>query len=431
MQELQVGNHSQPSRQILTSADHSGQSQSVESLSRAKIAATLRYLIPPDPYGMPVSLLSTQLKRRHHYLGIEPEDQHAYLCLNPDHPSQDTTKVFSVFHKLSGQNLDDLPGSVFYSYDGELVAHVILDGAIQICFDWEAKEEDGIVTGYEWKYLDSKPLPLPRIVYDNVQQAINAQSKEKSLGTSFLTNGTSSPAGDDAYWSRYDSVLPSVSNGRVSQVDRLKAPLPRNGSAAGLSQRSSSPRREDAYWERYGYTDEDEEAETTLVAAPVVAPVSNFDRSGDPTIHILQSQQPVWPGNPTNFAPEELSQALAMHLKPDREGSFNDARGLFLNFDTPSSGGNSPNIIDLSSPIEHSSHTVHPDKSAPQQSNGNIAVKDAMRIYDNNEKAIIDASRALFALWKSTSGLKEGDISRSAGEKEAFLSLVSQSLVDL
>ncbi|CAG8646565.1 7002_t:CDS:1, partial [Acaulospora colombiana] len=376
---------------------------------------------------MPVSLLSTQLRRRHHYLGIEPEDQHAYLCLNPDHPTQDTTKVFTTFHKLSGRNLDDLAGSVFYSFDGELVAHVILDEAIQICFDWEAQEEGGIVTGFEWKYLDSKPLPLPKNVYDNVQQASEAQSKAKSLmKANLFTNGTSSPAGEDTYWSRYDNVLPSVSNGGVSRIDKLKAPFPRNGSAAGLSQRSSSPRREDAYWDRYGYGDEEDEAETTLVGAPIAAAGPNFDILGDPTAQSLQPQQQAWLGHPTNFAPEELSQALALQMKPGREGSFDSTRGLFLNYDTPPSGGKSPIVVDLSSPVERPTHEAEPDKSAPQQPNG--IIKNAVPMYDSNEKAITDASRALFTLWKSTRGSKSMGVPDSDGEKEAFLSLVSQSL---
>ncbi|PVG03378.1 hypothetical protein CPB86DRAFT_779709 [Serendipita vermifera] len=426
MQGLQVNNRSQNSHLPVPSGEHPRQSQSVEPLSKTKIVTTLRHLIPPDPNGMPVSLLSTQLRRRHHYLGIEPEDQHAYLCLNPDHPTQDTTKVFTTFHKLSGRNLDDLAGSVFYSFDGELVAHVILE-AIQICFVWEAQEESGIVTGFEWKYLDSKPLPLPKNVYDNVQQATAAQSKAKSLlRANLFTNGTSSPAGEDAYWSRYDNVLPSVSNGGVSRTDKLKVSFPRNGSAAGLSQRSSSPRREDAYWDRYGYTDEEDEAETTLVGAPIIAAGPNFDIPDNPTTQPLQPQQQAWPGHATKFAPEELSQALALQLKPGREGSFNEPRGLFLNFDTPPSGGRSPRVVDLSSPIERPTHEAKPDKSAPRQPNG--IVKNAVPMYDSDEKAIVDASRALFTLWKSTRGSQDMD---SDGAKEAFLSLVSQSLVDL
>ncbi|KAG8805516.1 hypothetical protein FRC17_005471, partial [Serendipita sp. 399] len=249
-----------------------------EPLSLTTIVTMLYHLIPPSPEGIPLHLLSKQQKLRHEYLEVDAaKDPASYFCLNPDHPSQDTNLVLSTLQRLSSEGhkfggtrgiWDDLIGRVVYHSDGEHVyAHVILAGAIQLCFIWESpvgsnpihsssmmgnlrglhSEGGGEVVG--WKYFDVRPLPLPESASPSLEDVLHA-GKKRGDGPATMKRSASAVTmdltGEDSYWSQYDHVAPSVSHGRASATGRLHIPLVRNGSAAGLSQRSLSPRREEA-----------------------------------------------------------------------------------------------------------------------------------------------------------------------------------------
>ncbi|KAG8817122.1 hypothetical protein FRC19_011619, partial [Serendipita sp. 401] len=354
-------------------------------LSLTTIVTILYYLIPPSTEGIPPHLLSKQQKLRHEYLKVDAaEDPASYFCLNPDHPSQNTNLVLSTLERLSsggrgisrdGSILDDLIGRVVYHFDGEQVfAHVILAEAIQLCFVWESSSSGanpiqsslssmGNLRGHGeevgWKYFDVKPLPLPEGASPSLEAVLQAGKKQVKGSTKLKRDASAvtmdgSTGGEDSYWSQYDHVAPSVSNGRASATGGLHISLARDGSAAGLSHRSLSPRREEAYWDRYGYADDDEDEEegggmVTFGSGAVLAPHHQLQPS-------TFEPDRVWGSIPSSkhFTPEQLSAALAMHLQPDLEPSTDVPQGLSLNLDTsdPTAPPFDP-MMDLESPVSN------------------------------------------------------------------------------
>ncbi|CAG7847128.1 SubName: Full=Uncharacterized protein {ECO:0000313/EMBL:CCA75071.1} [Serendipita indica DSM 11827] len=403
-------------------------------LTRATMARALEYLVPPSSEGMPGFLLSSQQKLRHLYLDIEAHnDPASYYCLTPDHPSQDVRSLLSTLEELSTrpQRPEELLGEVVYCIDEELLtAHVILGQAIQVVFSSETDDELGIA---EWKYLDVKALPVSSPSYTSVHDALlvrgrrttnTKRGQQRSTIGSALDSPIGTGGGEDSYWSRYDNVAPSVSNGHPTTNGKLNVPFLRNGSAAGLSQRSSSPRREDAYWDRYGYdSDDDEEGAAHSLTVPARAEYS------------LSHHQPLWstatvPGG--GISPEDLSEALAMHIQPEpeQESSSEDiAQGPSIELETPPQIENPiPTAINLESPLLDtrisrlaSVKAIHEDE---QQLGGVVEKKENGR----GDKAASDAIRGVFALWKSF-GQTQAPVDMD--EKQRFLALVAQSIADL
>lgn len=393
------------------------------------ITTVLRYLLPPSSTEIPSMLLSEQLRRRHHFLSIPPSDHASYLCLNPDHSSQDTELVLSTLQKLAGQTPEQLIGRIAYFSDGEeLTGHVIIgkneeQGSIQIIFSWETDNE---TSEWAWRYLDVKPLPLPKGAVDTLQQAQDARAKARSSGP-LATNGVH-PATDDSYWSRYDNVTASVSNGRASADGRPHLGIPRNGS--GFSQRSLSPRREEAYWDRYGYgDDDDEEEEGPSIAAPVGAPRPNLTIYGPPANQFIPTQ--VWTADSARFNPEDLSEALAMHLQPDLAPSSDIAQGLSLNLNTPPpSAPPFTQTIDLASPVSDR----FPGSDIGVRTNGNTKLIGRNGIgasESGDDKAVSEAVRGVFQLWRNLRESHGKGSMTPIEEKDTFISLVAQSLASL
>jgi len=387
------------------------------------IKTILRYLVPPSGTEIPSLLLSEQLRRRHHFLSIPPSDLASYLCLNPDHSSQDTNHVLSTLRVLSGKSLEQLIGRVTYYSDGEdLIAHVILgeaeEGAIQICFSWEVENETGEGA---WRYLDVKPLPLPQGVVDTLQQAQEVRAKARSARP-LATNGVQAVS-DDSYWSLYDNVAPSVSNGRTSAGGRPGLGISRNGS--GLSQNSLSPRREEAYWDRYGYGDDDDDDDDDGGDQPLAAPMSS-NILGPRSNQFVPTQ--TWTGASSRFNADDLSEALAMHLQPDLAPSSDIAQGLSVNLNTPPPVG--PlyiSTIDLASPV---SDRLPAPGDTGAHTNGDARMNRKSGTSDPNDKAVSEAVRGVFQLWRNLRQA-QGEGLLPVEERDIFLSLVAQSLVGL
>lgn len=420
-----LGLHTGPSPHLMRGATANGNTQE-GPLSQETVRTILRYLLPPNGDTIPSPLLSQQLLRRHHFLSISASDPESYLFLNPD--KQDTACVLSTLRQLSTRNINELIGRIAYFGDGEeLIAHVILGEALCISFSWERDRD----SGYEgWRYRDvTAGGSLPDGVEDTVEAA---KHKSKSTTTAAAHRLLGEPVprphstSDDAYWARYDTVAPSVANGRDSaNGSKVHLPIPRSGSGIASSQRSMSPRVEDAYWDRYGYgedSDEDDGGGAILVPQPA--------RMMD--LKIPQPNQfplsTIWSSTSEKFNPDDLSEALAMHLQPDHAPSSNVAQALSLNLNTPPQIA--PHItttINLDSPPSDQNPPSVPDGTANA-----ISKAKANGVYDESDKAVLDTLRGVFHLWKSSRQVQGKNESLTlVEEKDAFLSLVSRSLADL
>lgn len=351
-------------------------------LAHATIASTLQFLVPPSVHGIPSSLLSRQLRNRHHFLSLTPEDQAAYFCLNPEHPSQDTSKVLSTLHELADQNAEDLARSIQYSTDGEdLLCHVITadPGALQFIFIWETPDASDSSDQAQWKYLDVKPFSPSNSLYGTLQEAEEAKLKVHSKSS--LTREASA---EDSYWSAYNNVAPSVTNGRSAFLNGLI----RNESATGLSRGSASPRREEAYWDRYGYDSDEDDGEAApqpVIAPPAAAVVT------DPQSFRGYGPTHAWSVGGARFSPEDLSEALAMHLQPELAPSSDVAQGLAMSLNTPP-----PKVEPVQPPVEPVSPLQEfsfSDASVEQDTNS--AMGGSM---SSGEKAVAEATRGIYNL---------------------------------
>jgi hypothetical protein len=415
MLRLHTGPQNPRAMQSATSGANAEGQNSEKPLTVETIKTMLRYLVPPSGTEIPSLLLSEQLRRRHHFLSIPPSNLASYLCLNPDHPSQDTNYVLSTLRALPGQHSEQLIGRVTYSSDGEeLTAHVILgeaeERAIQICFGWEVETETGEGA---WRYLDIKPLPLPDVV-GTLQEAQEVRAKARSAGP-LATNGVQAVS-DDSYWSLYDNAAPA--DGR-----------PRLGISPTGSGYNLSPRREEAYWDRYGYGDDDDEEEDG--GQPLAAPISN-NRPDLKISNPLSNQfvpTEVWTGTSSRFNAEDLSEALAMHLQPDLAHSSDIAQGLSLNINTPPPAAPSyTSIIDLASPV---SDRVHALEGSGMRANGDARMNGKNGTVSSNDKAVSEAVRGVFQLWRNLRQAQGKEGMSPIEEKDTFLSLVAQSLLGL
>jgi len=400
-------------------------SERVVPLGEWTIASTLQFLIPPSPHGIPSSILSSQLQQRHHFLALTPEEPASYFFLHPGHPSQDTAKVLSTLNQLADQTtIDDLARSVLYSTDGEdVLSHVITmgPGAIQFVFVWQRSDGDSEEHS-GWKYLDVKPFSSSAGLFPSLEEAEQARL---STISSLAREPTEPSTAEDSYWSAYDNLPPSSSNNRAHFLNGLL----RNQSITGLSQRSASPRREEAYWDRYGYDSDDEDGgdmpSSTIVPPPAQVQGSAIRESlRDPHIPTNQYMQThVWTSRSPGFNPEDLAEALAMHLQTDLPPSSTVAEGLVVSLNTPPSkeAPLTTAIVPIS-PLEADHASTLSDPSVGQETSSAPERNTA------SEEAVLDATRGIYSLWKSTRGSQIGDASE---EKQAFLALVSRALADL
>jgi hypothetical protein len=406
--------------------------EQVVPLGESTIASTLQFLIPPSVHGIPPSIASRPLLQRHHFLQITPEEPGSYFFLNPEHPSQDTSKVLSTLNELADQNMEDLARSVLYSTDGEdVLSHVITaaPGAIQFVFIWEKPDDDSEKTG--WKYLDVKPFSPSSGLYRSLEEAEEARLRVESTKSSLARSASGNSIADDSYWSAYDNVAPSASKGPTHFPNGV-ASLVRDQSATGLSQRSASPRREEAYWDRYGYDSDDDEGgdvPPSNLAPPLAQAQASAIREelrflGLQTNQHVQAQ--VWTAGSSRFSPEDLSEALAMHLQPELAASSDVAQGLTVNLDTPPSKESLPRAAsEPVSPPEGDHASTFSDPSVEQEPSGAAGINAGTSI---SEKAVLDATRDIYNLWRSTRSSQSGD---SSEDKKAFLVLVNRSLADL
>ena len=375
-------------------------------LAQSTIVSALQFLIPPSVHGIPSSILSRQLRNRHHFLSVSPDEPAAYFCLNPDHPSQDTTKVLSTLHELADQNMEDLARSIRYSTDGEdLLSHVITadPGSIQFVFIWETPDANDTSEKIGWKYLDVKPASSSSLLYNTLQEAEEARVRANTK-TTLTREASGNSIADDSYWSAYENVAPAVSNGRTAFLNGLL----RNESGAGLSRGSASPRREEAYWDRYGYGSDDDDG----VDAPPPISIAPAPVEADPRVF---GQMPT---QTSKFSPEALSEALALHIQPELVPSSDITRGVTVSLNTPPS---KDQIVQLAS--EPSSPLQAPSFSEASATGSNIT--------SIGEKAVTDATRGIYNLWRNTRNPQGSENGSTSEEKEKFLELVTRALADL
>jgi hypothetical protein len=327
--------------------------------------------------------------------------------------------------------MEDLARSVLYSTDGEdVLSHVITaaPGAIQFVFIWETSDDDPEKTG--WKYLDVKPFSSSSSLYGSLGEAEEASLRNESTKSSLGREASGNSIADDSYWSGYDNVAPAASNGRTHFLNGI-ASLVRNQSATGLSQRSASPRREEAYWGRYGYDSDDDECGDA--PPPILAPPPAQGQAAaireEPRFLALPTNQSVqarlWAAGSSRFGPDDLSEALAMHLQPDLAPSSDVAQGLTVNPSTPPS--KEPSLGTASKPVsppEGDHASISSDPSVEQEMSSTVSVNPT----SISENAVLDATRGIYNLWRSTRSSQSGN---SSEDKKAFLALVNRSLADL
>jgi hypothetical protein len=176
-------------------------------ISPSTVHRILAHISPlEDP--LPPSLISKPLLKRHHFLGLTPDDNAEYLAWPS---SSDPSHLLRL---LEGplQVLGDHLNAQYTADSEELLAHVCISSDLRLVFLWE--EENG------WQYHNLATMPFPPHSVEDFNDACSFYSRkddEDSYWNSYGQQDDSSHhlsvpkvhediGSEDAYWARYSSI---------------------------------------------------------------------------------------------------------------------------------------------------------------------------------------------------------------------------------
>ncbi|KAH9968936.1 hypothetical protein BC827DRAFT_1166633 [Russula dissimulans] len=383
-------------------------------ISPYTINLILQYISPPSQLSAPLPshLLSRSLLQRHALLEISPEDSSSYLCW----PSSARDRAVQYLESLR-MPLDELAPDflVGYALDPEhAYAHVHVkptgDDGLRLVFEWDG--EAG------WKYHDSNVMPFPPAACPTLDEAVVGTASVsvpvlESDGDKQDKGGNvegDSNDGDDDYWNSYGAADESGTQPLQS------------------STKDETDASEDAYWAQYASVQGTADSTVPspihkrtrrLEAAPVVhyipheeiIPIRNadtrsrhYDPKAPPSPTTLTHRLTVLSLRHSNTSPL-VSDGLP---EPDHEdilGATDD------DTESPSS------LPDDESPLEWGTLQRNGKDRAASSTMTTDSVNSSSSRQGINEdhdtRALQDAVRGLYFLWKTT---RQGSRSSPGGE---------------
>ena len=238
------------------------------------VSLLLQYLTPLDN-PIPSHMLSAPLRQRHHFLGLDPQDD-ALAYLSWPSSSTHSSKLYSLLAGLpSAEDVDPHAArSARYTHDGEAYfAHVHIDSptyslsyshddtdsadGLRFIFRWEPEDASDALDGSSgWKYHDVQTMPFPdnsstspsdvnasdaRIDAERVEVDMlmsTAGNSKETAGAHFLAH--TSESDDDDYWNSYGGYASDGDDG-----------ITHRGRAGSRSALADDEKAEDAYWAQY------------------------------------------------------------------------------------------------------------------------------------------------------------------------------------
>lgn len=391
-------------------------------ISPYTINLILQYISPPSQLVRPIPphLLSRSLLKRHALLEISPQDPSAYLSWPSSESDLAIQHLESLQMPLDDQAPDFLVG---YTVDPEnAYAHVHVkptgDNGLRLIFEWDGEES--------WKYHDSTLMPFPPgtrpFLDDPAARAASDFIPSPSFRGERQVKGATGD-GDDDYWNSYgaeDDVkpLPSTSKGE-----------------ADVS--------EDAYWARYaavqGTSDSTipspiHKRARKLEIVPVAHHISREEISHtlNPNLRPLL-RDPKAPPSPTTLAhrlthisPRPSNNSPLSH-RPSAAGPDEDTPGV-----TDDSSETPASLLDDENPWEWGIvQKNRKDRNESSATTTDTASSSRQRVdQDDDSRALQDAVRGLFWLWKirQRPDLGEGKKTTEELDRAEFLHLVSRAI---
>ncbi|KAJ3475176.1 hypothetical protein NLI96_g12011 [Meripilus lineatus] len=430
-------------------------------ISPDSIRVFLQYTLPPSQLTQPLPpyLLSKSLLQRHHFLSISPEDPLEYLCWPSTSEGPSAIDLLEVTRPLD----DDTPLEcvIQYSTDDEFTyAHVHLtttdQPGVRLVFQWD--DFDG------WKYHDAKLMPFPPSCLPSLNDTLNSQadklrpltvpdSPKSHRYDAYGFDVENDNSDDDAYWNAYGGQDMDDSS-------------PSNHYS--FSNKESSGDTEDAYWARYssvhGTADSTRPSPLPLhrrkqnhldqlptdpnepFPLSVTARVFSDDGYQDPIPIPPESIIRPITRNPWDPAsPETLSRLLsALSPRESRAPSPEPTSDLETELDSlspPTDASSGTDISEVRSPIalglfgDDVSSVDHGHLHEPSTLSAldiDVAPGVGMSMNsvrgdigkDEDDFALKESLRGLYALWKSVRGTKGVSVKES--DKDAFLRMVEE-----
>ncbi|KAI0004304.1 hypothetical protein BJV74DRAFT_881451 [Russula compacta] len=380
----------------------------------------LQYISPPSQLASPIpsNLLSRSLLQRHSFLEISPEDAPSYLSW----PSPDRDRAIQYLESLP-MPLDELAPDlvVGYAVDPEhAYAHVHLkptgDDGLRLVFEWDGEES--------WRYHDSNVMPFPRGTRPSLVDAVagatsvsvpipefGEEKQDKSGNCDGDGDGEGDSGSDDDYWNSYGKE-------NNSGIQLLSS-----------TSKNEADASEDAYWAQYASYKKTRKLEAVSVAQHFAREEAILTLDADIRSRL---RDPKAPPSPTTLA-HRLSALSPRHSntgplsnslpEPDPEEDIPEVTDD--DTESPSSLRDDENPWELGEPQRNPMEctTVNTANSSSCQGTSQ----------DDDGRALQDAVRGLFWLWKTRHGSNSspGETREKSTEeldREDFLQLVSQAI---
>ncbi|KAL0951150.1 hypothetical protein HGRIS_007884 [Hohenbuehelia grisea] len=411
-------------------------------IDTSQVAIILAYI--HAQHHIPPALLSTDLIKRHHFLNIDPDNLHQYLCW----PTQDAAHPDAV-DRLQSLPLDEVHNPVYsaqYTADPEHeYAHCYLrstgdtsDPGLRLVFQWDTSEN-------VWKYHNLALMPFPPGSHPDLAMSPSDHLLHPASADDFLQEPTmvmEDDGGDDAYWNACGEDDEQESDPAASKSDVPVDP-------------------EEAYWAQYaavhGSGDSTQPSplptkrnkSSHLPNDPEIP--QNQPRSrAEPTVFSYTAIHPVTKPNNDFPSPHTLADKLNAisprataspydQDSPDTPEEHVDYSGAMSGTDstTPSPppglvklGVKSAGSLERRVPIDLSVVTSPPTFSGPpsEQPKQSQVVPQS----DNEETdALKESIGGLYRLWKAgrrRTGQSPPVGAPASDEKELFLNIVSQAI---
>jgi hypothetical protein len=340
-------------------------------LTALTLGVVLEYIAPPSNLPLPTYLISRDLLKRHHFLGIAPDNAAQYLCWASD--QVDSSTVIGLLESLpTNQHLSP---SIRYSSDPEcILAHAHLAGestsGLRLVFQWDPADN-------AWKFHNAALMPFPPSTTMDIPAShpdfIPEPSFEDSRG---VDDGEQE---GDSYWDAY---------GRDDDNDEA-APSQTEAEVPGNS--------EDAYWAQYSTV---QGSGDSTIPSPVSKRKALEKLRAEDPIHFSHSTFTTHDPKLSPPSPRELDALLKSisprlehkSLAPDDERSLPDDQTVT---DTPS-----PTEAAIVCPAK-------PDESLLLRT-------------ESNDHALKSGIKSLYTLWL-------GGKHDSSASRENFLQLAKEA----
>ncbi|TDL28450.1 hypothetical protein BD410DRAFT_780960, partial [Rickenella mellea] len=354
--------------------------------------------IAPLNHPIPPHLLSKQLRQRHNFLNLSPDDPLSYLSWPS--ASDDPAQLLNLLNSLSApHDFDILPENpVKYASDGEhFYAHVHptsllhndVDG-LRLVFQWDDEQ-------HTWVYHDAKLMPFPPHAVHSLD---DIPLEPPSANAEIVDNQDE----DDGYWNSYGDIDASTQQ-----------------SAMPFAVDLSDGKSEDAYWAQYAMVQGS--GDSTLPS-----PLPNTVRKLPPERIIVKDN------NNSSLSPHDLALRLT-NLSPQHSRSPSPspspAPAPLLAPRTFSSV--TPSSLPTSASAESSTVSFSARAETTRLPATDIGVgENALCSADTNmsrnfDDGVAQAIQGIYSMWTT----QNTSYARSPQDKAAFLDIVKSAIHDV